>query len=59
MTVYEGPVKLVEQDNMTFTHTTIESSLNPEWEATLQVRQVLLDEKVGKKILILIPWSVS
>lgn len=52
-------MKLVEQDNMTFTHTTIESSLNPEWEATLQVRQVLLDEKVGKKILILIPWSVS
>jgi hypothetical protein len=59
MTVYEGPVALVEQDGLTFTHTQVESSLDPEWDDTLQVRQADLTEKGGKRILSLTPWSVS
>ncbi len=59
MTVYEGPVTLVQQDNITFTHCQVESSLDPEWVDTLQIRQADLAEKDGKKILSLTPWSVS
>ncbi|KAN0120347.1 hypothetical protein V8E51_002555 [Hyaloscypha variabilis] len=59
ITIYEGPVTLVHQDNLTFTHTQIETALNPAWVDTLQVRQAELVETEGKKILTLIPWAVS
>jgi Lipocalin-like domain len=59
MTVYEGPVTLVQQDNLTFTHTSVEDALNPDWVGTLQVRQALLEENGGTKIMTLIPWAVS
>jgi Lipocalin-like domain len=59
MTVYEGPLTIFEQGNVTLTHVTVEVALNTEWVHSLQVRQALLEEKEGKEILTLIPWSVS
>ncbi|KAE9380956.1 hypothetical protein N431DRAFT_459862 [Stipitochalara longipes BDJ] len=59
MTIYEGPVTLVEQGNLTFTHTAVQTALNPQWVNTVQVRQAVLVETEGKKVLTLIPWVVS
>jgi len=59
MTIYEGPVTLVQQGNLTFTHTQIQTAVNPQWVDTLQVREAVLEETPEKKILTLIPWAVS
>jgi hypothetical protein len=59
MVVYEGPITLVEENNTTFTHVQVESSLVPEWTPSLQVREAHYVEEDGKEILTLIPWAAS
>lgn len=56
---YSGPCRLENRSGEIFTHVAVEISVNPTWIGTNQVRHASLEEKGGKTILSLNPYTVS